>query len=112
MAIPHAKPAEPVDVRPLGERLSTAQTTTLVKTDSIEVIRLVLPAGKDIARHEVLGEITLHCLEGKVAFCAGDAECELSAGELIYVRGSEEHSLHAEEDSSLLLTILLDPQSA
>lgn len=112
MAISHAKPTERVDVRPLGVRLSAAQTTTLVKTDSIEVIRLVLPAGKEIAQHEVPGEITLQCLEGKVQFCAGESVCELAAGELIYVGGSEPHSLHADEDSSLLLTILLRPKGA
>jgi quercetin dioxygenase-like cupin family protein len=110
MAISHAKPTERVNVRPLGERFSTAQTTTLVKTDSIEVIRLVLPAGKEIARHEVPGEITLQCLEGKIQVCAGDSACELAAGELIYVSSSAPHSLHADEDSSLLLTILLRPK--
>ena len=31
MAIQHAKPGEIVDVRPLGERLASSQTTTLVK---------------------------------------------------------------------------------
>lgn len=52
MAIPHAKPAEVIDVRPLGARLRDTQTTTLVKTDALEVIRLVLPAGKEIQRHK------------------------------------------------------------
>jgi quercetin dioxygenase-like cupin family protein len=110
MAISHAKPSERVNVRPLGERFSTAQTTTLVKTESIEVIRLVLPAGKEIAPHEVPGEITLQCLEGKVRVQTGDSATDLAAGELIYVSGSEPHSLHADENSSLLLTILLRPK--
>ncbi len=107
MALSHAKPVERIDVRPLGERFLTAQTTTLVKTDSIEVIRLVLPAGKEIPPHDVPGEITLQCLEGKVQVRAGGSATELAAGELVYVIGSEPHSLRAEEDSSLLLTILL-----
>jgi quercetin dioxygenase-like cupin family protein len=107
MAIPHAQPIEPVSVFPLGERLATAQTTTLVKTDALELIRLVLPAGKKIDQHEVPGEITLQCLEGKVHFRGETSECELTAGQLIYVPGSEAHSLRAEIDSSLLLTILL-----
>ena len=107
MAISHAKPAELVDVSALGSNLASAQTTTLVKTDSLEVIRLVLPAGKALKPHEVPGEITVQCLEGKVAFCAGDSECELTTGKLIYLAGSDEHSLRAVEDSSLLVTILL-----
>ncbi len=107
MAIPHAQPAEAIDVRPLGNRFGAAQTTTLIKTESLEVIRLVLPAGKDVASHKVAGEITLQCLEGKIAFHAGDAHGVLAAGELVFFRGSVEHSLHADVDSSVLLTILL-----
>ena len=45
MAIPHAKPGEFVDVRPLGSALASAQTKALVRTDQVEVIRLVVPAG-------------------------------------------------------------------
>jgi quercetin dioxygenase-like cupin family protein len=110
MAIPHAQPAEAIDIRPLGNRLATAKTTTLVKTDSLEVIRLVLPAGKDFAPHTVAGEITLQCLEGEIEFHAGDSHCVLAAGHLVYLRGSVEHSLRADVDSSLLLTILLSPR--
>lgn len=107
MAIPHAKPTEVVDVRPLGAELNNAQTTTLVKTTLLEVIRLVLPAGKEIGRHDVSGEITVQCLEGIVVFRFRDSECELTAGKLIYLAGADEHSLRAVENSSLLLTILL-----
>ncbi len=45
MAIPHATPGELIDVRPLGARLTERITTTLIKTDSLEVLRLVIPAG-------------------------------------------------------------------
>jgi quercetin dioxygenase-like cupin family protein len=112
MAIPHAKPVETIDLSPLGAELKNARTTTLVKTDSLEVIRLVLPAGKDIKPHEVPGEVTVQCLEGKVAFRAGEAECELIAGQLIYLTGSDTHSLRAIEDSALLVTILLQHKSS
>lgn len=107
MAIPHAKPAEIIDVGPLGKDFSSSQTTTLVKTDSLEVIRLVVPAGKSVKPHEVPGEITVQCLEGCVNFCADGAECELSAGKMLFLTGSAEHSLQASEDSSLLVTLLL-----
>jgi quercetin dioxygenase-like cupin family protein len=112
MAIPHAKPGEPVDIRPLGDALTAAQTTTLIKTAAIEVIRLVLPAGKEIARHAVPGEITLQCVEGTIVLGAGGSERELAAGTLVYLNASQEHSLRAIEDSSLLLTILLRRASA
>lgn len=108
MAIPHAEPAGVIDVRPLGAELNGAQTTTLAKTDALEVIRLVLHAGKEVKPHEVPGEITVQCLEGKVAFFAGDSECELTAGKMIYLAGATEHRLRAIADASLLLTILLE----
>ncbi|HUG71775.1 MAG TPA: cupin domain-containing protein [Pirellulaceae bacterium] len=85
---------------------------TLVKTDSLEVIRLVLPAGKDIKPHEVPGEITVQCLEGKVAFRTESSELELTAGKMIYLAGSDKHSVRAVEDSSLLVTILLQHKSS
>ncbi len=107
MAISHAKPAEVIDIRPFGAKIDGARTTTLVKTDSLEVIRLVLPAGKEIKRHQVPGEITVLCLEGNVAFQAADTECELTAGKLTYLAGSVDHALRGIEDSSVLVTILL-----
>lgn len=107
MAIPHAKPGEVINIRPLGEALARSITTTLVKTDWIEVIRLVVPAGKEIPPHHVAGEITVQCLEGRVAFSVGGATRELTAGEMLYVEGSEPHSVRGLEDASVLLSILL-----
>jgi hypothetical protein len=46
MAITHATTGQVLDIRPLGPALATSVTTTLVKTDRLEIIRLVLPAGK------------------------------------------------------------------
>jgi hypothetical protein len=51
MAIPHAKPGEIIDVRPLAARLKECATSTLVKTEDLEILRLVIPAGTQIARH-------------------------------------------------------------
>lgn len=109
MAIPHAQPVQPVDIRPLGAELPASQTTTLIKTDSLEVIRLMVPAGKEIDEHRVPGEITVQCLEGKVAFRAGGQERELTPGSLLYLDGGTAHSLRGIENASLLLTILLKP---
>lgn len=111
MSIPHARPAEVIDVGPLSARIATEQTTTLIKTSAFEVIRLVLPAGKVIAPHSVPGEVIVQCIEGRVAFQSGGEELELTSGTLIYLAASEQHAVKAEEDSSLLVTILLKPKS-
>ncbi|MCB9963912.1 MAG: cupin domain-containing protein [Rhodospirillales bacterium] len=107
MALPHAKPGESIDLCPLGEALKDARTQAIIKTDSFEAIRLVLQAGTEIPSHKVPGEITLHCLEGCVSLGLAGSVINLRAGEWLYLNGGEPHSVKAEEDSSLLLTIIL-----
>lgn len=111
MAIPHAQAGEVVSVQPLGAALNAANTHTIVKTDVLEVIRIVLAAGKRLPPHQVPGEITVQCLEGKVDFFVGELKRELTAGSFLYVAGSGEHAVHAIEDSSLLVTIVLKHKS-
>jgi len=96
----------------LGARLKERVTTTLIKTYALEVLRLVLPSGTQIARHQVMGEITVQCLEGQVAFDAGGTVRELRAGDLLYLEAGTPHSLRAVEDSSVLVTILLHREAA
>ncbi len=106
MSLSHAKSGEVVQL-PLGSTLGSAQTTSLVKTDRLELIRLVLRAGKVIPLHKAPGEITVQCLEGRVAFTAAGQTQELTAGQLLYLTAAEPHALTAIEDSSLLVTLLL-----
>lgn len=107
MAIPHAASGEVIDIRPLAAGLRDAVTTTLVKTDQLEVIRLVLPAGKEIAEHRAPGEITVQGLEGTVEFQAHGQTRTLQAGQMLHLASREPHAVKAVEDSSILVTILL-----
>jgi quercetin dioxygenase-like cupin family protein len=104
MSIPHARPGEVVSLS-LSNELQT--TTTLVKSEELEVIRLVIRSGKEITTHKAPGPITVQCLEGRVVFTALGRSQELEAGEFIYLSAAEPHSLKGIEDSSLLVTILL-----
>lgn len=106
MSIQHANPGEVIRL-PLGKSLGSSTTTTLVKTSDVELIRLVLPAGKEIPSHKAPGEITVQCLEGRVAFTTDGKTQELIAGELLYLSASEPHAVKGIEDSSLLVTLLL-----
>lgn len=112
MAIQHAAPGEVIDVRPLADRLGHSVTSTLIKSERLEVIRLVVPAGKEIPPHKVVGPITVQCLEGRIEFVAGDGPKQMGPGEMLYVPGNELHSLRGIEDSSVLVTIQLVPKSA
>ncbi len=107
MAIPHAQSGDVVDVRPLGPSLATAQTTTLVKSKTLEIIRLVVPAGKEIPTHEVPGEVVLQCLEGMVGIPVDADTRVLEAGQMLYLAGHEQHAVRGIEDASVLVAILL-----
>lgn len=107
MAISHAKPGEVVNVRPLGAALETTETRTLVKTKDIEVIRLIVPAGKEIPSHKAKGEIIVQCLEGKLVFIAFGKNQVLEAGQMLYLPTGEPHGVKGIENASLLLTVLL-----
>lgn len=106
MAIQHAKSGEVV-VLPLGAALASAETSALVKTSQIEVLRLVIPAGKEIATHKAPGPITVQCLEGRISFTAHGTTQQLDAGKLLYLETGEPHALTGLEDSSVLVTIVL-----
>jgi quercetin dioxygenase-like cupin family protein len=107
VSIPHAKPNEVIDISPLAAQLAEFKTHTLFKSQQIEVLRLVLPAGKVIAQHKAPGEITVQCLEGRVAFTAAGQTQELTASRLLYLTAGQLHALEALEPSSLLVTIAL-----
>lgn len=62
---------------------------------------------KEIPTHQVAGEITVRCLEGQVAFTAGESTRDLEAGQLLLLAGNAPHALRGIEDASLLVTILL-----
>src|SRR5262249_56052511 len=102
MAIPHAKPGEVVDVRPLGSALASAQTKTVVRAEQVEVIRLVVPAGKEIEEHKAKGEIVVHCLEGRVAFTAFGKTQNLEPGKLLYLPTRDPHTVNGTANPSLL----------
>jgi quercetin dioxygenase-like cupin family protein len=108
MAIAHAASAETIDIPPLGAKLTASKTTVLVKTPTLEVIRMVVRAGERHSKHHVPGEITVQCLEGRILFGVGDVPHELKAGQMLYLAGGQPHYVQGIEDSSVLLTILLE----
>ena len=109
MAIPHAASGQAIDVRPLGAALATERTAALVKTDTLEVFRMVLRAGRSAPPHKVPGELTLQCLEGRVELTVEGVPQTLAAGQLVFLAGGVLHGLTALEDASLLVTVLLAP---
>lgn len=93
--------ALPQDFPSEGRRVDT-----LLKTPTIEIKRLLLSKGTDIPTHQATGEITVHCVAGRVAFTASGETYELEPGRVLYLRPREPHSLVGLEDSVVLVTKL------
>jgi quercetin dioxygenase-like cupin family protein len=75
--------------------------------EQVEVIRLIVPAGKEIAEHRAKGEIVVQCLEGRMAFTVFGKMQNLEAGKLLYLPTGEPHVAKGIENASLVLTVLL-----
>ncbi len=107
MAIQHAAPGEIVNVQALGADLASHRTSALIKTDSLEIMRLILLAGKSVPSHRVAGEIIVQCVEGLVELTVDDRVQKLAPGQLLLMPGGAAYSLVAIENSSLLVTLVL-----
>jgi quercetin dioxygenase-like cupin family protein len=105
MALHHADPGDIIDVRPLGEELVASKTKVLAKTDYLEILRLVVPAGKEIPSHKVTGPISVQCLEGHIELFSSEARHTMKQGHLLYLASNEPHSVKAIENSSVLVII-------
>jgi len=101
-----ANPGDLIDARPLGTRLASAHTRTLVRTAALEVVRLIVRAGQEVPQHKAKGDLIVQCLEGRVAFTALGKTQTLEAGKLLTLPAGEPHALKGIEDASLLLTIV------
>jgi len=85
----------------------TKKTKAIIKTNEIELARLVIPKGKEYPNHKVSGPIVVQCVQGKIELTAMGTTQELHSGQLLYLAAGELHSLKGVEDSVILLTILI-----
>ncbi|WP_280152478.1 hypothetical protein [Piscinibacter sp. XHJ-5] len=109
MALPHAQPGQPIDISPLGPGLAHAASHAILKTQALELMRIVLKRGAELPAHSVYGECTLLCLEGAVTIQAEGTSCELRPNHIVLLPALQMHAVRALEDASLLLTIQLPP---
>ena len=97
---------EVINLETLDKDMEARASYALIRTEAMEVIRMVIPKGKTIAEHSVEGEISLQCLKGSVKFTFDDKTQNLSKGDWLYLDKKVSHALTANEDTVLLLTIL------
>lgn len=102
----HIEAGEVVNLNTLKPDMAADSTYALIKTSDMEVIRMVVPKGRDIEEHSVDGQVSVQCLKGKVHFFIGDQSKELTEGSWLYLDRKQPHSISAETDAILLVTIL------
>ena len=107
MALPHARLLDVIDIRPLGAALRDAVSTSLLKSERIQLLHLVLPIHRDIQQHHVDDECTIHCLEGDVEVLMPGGARRLGPGQLVVLPAGQPYALSARADSALLMTLLL-----
>ena len=105
MSVSIVRANQVVDLRTGVQDASAAVTSVLVDTACMTVMRMALPAGKQMATHQAPGELTIACLEGNAAVTACGRTQGLSVGQWIYLGNGEPHSLRSDSDCVLLLTI-------
>jgi len=108
MSLPHATSGDLIDIAPLGDKFEGAVSHAFLKTDHIELMRLVLPAGKSMPEHWVEGEVTLQCLEGAFDLDAQGKRQTVHVGEMVYLGRRVPHALYAQGNTSVLMTVLLN----
>lgn len=106
MAQRKIEPGEVINLYSLTNDMPDDATLALMKTSDMEVIRMVLPKGKEITEHSVDGQMSVQCLEGRTEFDVDGDTHLLSSGDWLYLSRNQPHSLRVVRDTILLVTIL------
>lgn len=112
MALEHAKPLTAIDLRAAEEEWGTALSNSFLKTEQLQLMRLVLRAGDALPQHHVPNEITIQCLTGAASILTPGRTIRLAEGCLTALPAGEPHAVEAERDAVLLVTIVKGARSA
>ena len=107
----HIEAGEVVDLGTLKPDMDKDASYALIKTSDMEVIRMVVPAGRKTDEHSVAGEVSFQCLEGSVQLHVGDDIKQLTKGSWVFLERKQPYSISGISDGVLLVTILFTPNS-
>lgn len=107
MATPRAQTAQVIPLHDARPAPAPRRTHALIKTDALELVQLVLPAGAALPEHAAPGEITLLGLQGCLVLQLRDRALRLEPGDLVHLAPGEPHAVQAQADSRALLTLCL-----
>jgi quercetin dioxygenase-like cupin family protein len=107
MALPHAQALDIIDVSPLTDKLHDTVSTSLIKTDRLQLLHLVLRPHQDTPLHHVADESVVHCLEGEVEVVFPGGVRQLMPGQLVVLPAQQSHALRARSEAAVLVSLLL-----
>ena len=91
---------------PAGERGHRQET--LYREGGLTIALFVFERFTHLPPHRANGVVNMHVLRGKLKITAADQVHELRNGQLLVLASGVEHSVAAEEESEMLLTVRLD----
>lgn len=77
---------------------------TLFKGDGHTIVLTAFHAGAELPAYEVKGIVTIQVMEGHLTFFVGQEEFELKRGNVVALHPNIKHSLHAKDDSLIMIT--------
>ena len=78
---------------------------TLVKEGPLRVVLMGLKSGSALAEHDAGGPVSIHVLSGRVKVSGPDRDETVDGGNALVFASSVPHSLEAESDAVVLITI-------
>ena len=78
---------------------------TLAKSGRFRLTLVAMADGNEIGTHQSDSPMTLHVLEGRLRFRAGDRDYDMRGGEVLFFGPGDAHDIRAAEESALLITI-------
>jgi quercetin dioxygenase-like cupin family protein len=84
----------------------TENGITLVKYPHMRIVLVALRKGKNMHEHKVEGPMSLFVVSGTVVLTAGKSKHRLNARDMVTLRKTIPHDVHAETDSVIMLTIM------
>lgn len=94
------------ELRELDAYAREGQTArTLTRSADLRTVLVVIRAGNSISEHHTDVSTTVHALAGRLRLQLPDRTVDLAQGSLLVMGPGLKHDVHAEVDSTFLLTL-------
>ncbi len=93
------------ELRKIRARDVEVSSTTVLKTDTLRIVLIVLRSGATLHEHHADGRLSVQVLEGEVDLSAENDSHRLRPGMIVSLGPRVPHHVIARDDAALLLTI-------